>query len=175
LTSLLLYHAFPVLIHNRCSDFELVSPIYFGYDVIWYIPPSQKVDTNTTSRIGFRKNSIKYDFTAALIYRLQRKDRLNVDDTNLRLLIVWRINDSHDFYVNAMLIKQSYTVTWDEDRLKKYLALYKYHRIIEDTWLLDDTTVLSTTSKWGEIGRKAEITISKGMKRDNSIEPLYIP
>jgi hypothetical protein len=71
---------FSVLIHNQSSDFELISPVYFGHNVIWHVPPNQKVDVNTTTRANFGKESFKLESASALIYKLQRKKSLRLDD-----------------------------------------------------------------------------------------------
>jgi hypothetical protein len=77
--SFILYDAFSVIIHNQYLDFELVSPAYFGHNVIWLKSPDQKVDTDTMIRANFGKSITKKEFTSALIYKLQRKKYLTVN------------------------------------------------------------------------------------------------
>jgi hypothetical protein len=180
---------FPVLIHNQCSDFELVSPIYFGCNVIWFGSPDQKVDANTMTRTSFGKHAIKRKFASVLMYRLQRKRRIEINDqfnegstytedtsTCLQLLLIWGYNDAYGFSGRALLIKHSNIITWNEDTLEKlhsmHLSLCRNDIIIEDTWLLDNTTVLMTTSNWKGAGD--EITISEGIRKDDSMEPLWV-
>jgi hypothetical protein len=214
------HYAFPVLVHNQCSDFELVSPAYFGRNVIWHIPPDQKVTANTMTKTSFGRNIVETEFASALVYKLQRKkrpgsnDQSNADSTsaedtliNLQLLVIWKSNDECSFSVRALLIKHSNIITWDEGTLEKlhsmYLALLNKGLLIdtsavfeeassvvseedssivfeadpfvvEDTWLLDDVTVLITASKWKEENREIEITISEGTRKDDSMEPLWV-
>jgi hypothetical protein len=124
------------------------------------MPPDQKVNVNTMTRASFGINAIKYEYESALIYKLQRKKHLesNADNTfaedavtSPQLLAIWRAIDKSKISIRTLLIKHSNTITWDEDTLKKlysmYLALCRDNDVIEDTWMLDDATVLMTTSK----------------------------
>jgi hypothetical protein len=192
-----------VHIHNQCSGFELISPVYFGLDVVWNIPTDQKVDVNAKTRVSFAKSVTKHEFENALIYRLQRKrieanDQFNADNTltedtstYLQLLVIWGFSEkweknaiitwedtlSYSSSVRALLIKHSNTITWNEDTLEKlrymYLSLLRDDKIVKDTWLLDDTTVLMTTSEQ-KMGHAIEITISEGTKEDGATEPLWV-
>jgi hypothetical protein len=182
--SFIFHDVFSALVYNKCSDFELVSPVYFGRDVIWHIPPDQKVDTNTMTSASFGKHVLKHEFMVALIYRLQRKNiESNMDhtkdtSTSIQLLVIWRFNNSYDFNVNTMLIKHNDTITWDEDKLR---ALYSMHRDLsrtvyrtKDVWLLDEATVLMTTSKWGEERYTTKITLSEGTRDDSFTRPIRV-
>jgi hypothetical protein len=181
---------FSVLVHNQCSDFELVSPVYFGHNVIWHIPPDQKVDTNATTRANFRRDIDKIEFASALMYKLQRKKRLRSNDqsnadgtstedtlTSLQLLVICGSEFGYVFSTRVLLVKHSKTITWSEDTLEK---LHSMHSAllnddeITDTWLLDDVTVLMTTSKLGEERRTVEITISEETRKDGTVEPLWV-
>jgi hypothetical protein len=179
---------FSILIHNQCSNFELISPTYFGHNTIWHIPPAQKVDANTIISASFGKRAIESDSMTALIYSLQRneslksnEDNISIEDTSTihQLLIVWRVENSYKLCINVILIKYNDRITWDEDKLNKlytiHCALNRDNHIIEDVWLLDDTTMLITTSKWGEESRTIEIAISEETKEDGSMGPLCAP
>jgi hypothetical protein len=168
-------------------DFELASPACFGNDIIWHIPPDQKVDANTTTSANFGKNTIGRESVTALIYRLQRKSRNsnNQPDTdskkdtsvNIQLAMVWCSDKRLNVYVNTVLIKNGNVITWDENKLRKLYynrrPSYRSGQIDVDEWLLDDAIVLVTTSKSKE-GRTFEITISEGIRGDDSIEPLCL-
>jgi hypothetical protein len=181
-----------ILVHNQCSDFELVSPVYFGYNAIWHIPPDQKVDANTVTRASFGRNIAKDESASALIYKLQRKKCLESNDqfdgdstftedtsTSLRLLVIWKSDDWLRSSVRALLIKHSNTITWNEDTLEKlhsmYIGLLRDDDIVKDIWLLDDATVLMTKSDWRIQDHATKITISEGAKENNSMEPLCVP
>jgi hypothetical protein len=169
-----------------------VSPVYFGDNVIWHIPPNQKVYVNDVARASFRRYVAKFEFKSALIYKLQRKKRLEYEYhydtdststkdtlTNIQLLVMWRSDDRYNFSVRVLLIKHSITITWDEDTLEKlyhmHVALLKDARTVKDTWLLDDMTALITKANWEEESRSFKIAISEGTRKDNSMEPLWVP
>jgi hypothetical protein len=179
----------PVLIHNQCSDFELIPSAYFGRNTILLGSPDQKVDANSMTRTSFGKHVISDEFAGALICKLQRKKYLEYNDqpnenntstedtsTSLQLLVIWGSNDEYRFSVRALLIKHSNTITWNEDILEKlhsmYLFLCRNNDIVEDTWLLDDTTILVTTFKLGK--DNDEITISEGTRKNDTREPLWV-
>jgi hypothetical protein len=170
--SLFLHHVFQVSIDNQCSDFELVSPKYFGSNIIWHRPPDQKVNSNTIRSASFAKEVTKDEFSSALLYRLQK----SLDDTSLSLLVIWGFNTWYEFSSRVLLIKHSHTITWNEDTLEKlhtmYLALCKDDHMMEDAWLLDDTTILLTTSKRQNIECSIAITLFPGTNNDHTIEPL---
>jgi hypothetical protein len=180
----------PVLVHNQSSDFELVSPTYFGRDVIWYTSPDQKVDADAVIRTSFGKDAARKEFTSALIYKLQRKKHLESNanntstedtSTSLQLLVIWGPITRYSFSVRALLIKHSITVTWNEDTLERlysmHFALLKDNDIVKDTWLLDDATRLMTTSEWKGENCAIKITISKISEEnieDTSMAPLWV-
>jgi hypothetical protein len=156
---------------------------------VWYRPPDHKVTTNTMTRASFGRDKTKSKFITALIYKLQRKyhnptnqsNRDSAKDTSKspQLLVVWRVDDSFMLYVNVIVIKHDDIAAWDEDKLMElcsmYSALYRGDRIVKDTWLLDDTTVLMTTSEWKEGKQTIEVIISERTREDDSMEPLCIP
>jgi hypothetical protein len=178
-----------VHIYNRCLDFELTSLVCFGYNAIWIKSPDQKVGATDMTRASLGRELFKDGCANALIYKLHRKKSLKSDDkynmdsaftedssTSLQLLVIWGSDSWPKLPVRALLIKHSNTITWNEDTLERlysmYLALLKHDRI-EYTWLLDDATVLMTTSKW-KPGRVFVITISEGAKKDDTMEPLWV-
>jgi hypothetical protein len=127
------------------------------------------------------------EFEGVLIYKLQRKKRLESDAdststegtvTSFQLLAILGFNDEYILCVRALLIKHSNAIIWDEDTLKRLhsmcLALLK-KGYCKDTWLLDDATVLMTTSNWKQDSCVFEITISEEDRKDNCIEPLWVP
>jgi hypothetical protein len=141
-------------------------------------------------RTGFGRSMLNTEFSSALIYKLQRKDiesgdQLDVDNTkdtstSRQLLVIW---SPHSMYKNAirklsirtLLIKHSNIITWDEDKLKELHSINadfcRYNHFIRDTWLLDDATMLVTTSEWEEESCVFKITISEETRKDYSMEP----
>jgi hypothetical protein len=115
----------------------LVSPTYVGHNAIWIKPPGQNVDVNTTIKASFGRDINEYEFESALIYKLQRKKRLesndqsNEDDTSIedtstsiQLLVMWGSDNWHSLHIRALLIKHSSTVTWNEDTLEKLHSMH---------------------------------------------------
>jgi hypothetical protein len=52
------------------------SPVYFVHNAIWHIPPDQKANANTMTRVVFAKEAAKSEFVNALIYKLQKKKNI---------------------------------------------------------------------------------------------------
>jgi hypothetical protein len=170
----------------------LVSPASFGHNAIWIRSPDQKVDTNGMTSASFGKDTSKREFANVLLYKLQKKRRSEYNDqsdvdstfigdslTSFRLLLIWKLNNKHNICVRALLIRHSNTISWNEDTLEKlhsmHLPLCKDDDVIKDTWLLDDATVLMTTSKRKKEKCTFEITISEETRKCSSMEPLWIP
>jgi hypothetical protein len=174
-----------VFIHNQCSGFELISPVYFGHNAIWVRSPDQKVDVNTVAVASLGRGVVKSEFSSALIYKLQRKntesnsssneDNTEDTSTNIQLLIMWGSNNRLKIFLHALLIKHSNEITWDEDKLKKLHAMHhgllKKGKVVRYTWLLNDVTVLKTVLRWKRKWNRTEIIISEV---DDSKEPLWI-
>jgi hypothetical protein len=190
--SFILYRVFPIIVHNQCSDFELVSPVCSGHNVIWIKSPDQKVDINTVAEASFGRDVTEYKCANALIYKLQRKkhsessDQSNVDNafsedtqTSYQLLVMWRFVDKPDVSLRALLIKHSSTMTWDEDKLEKvqsmHIFLCRDDEVVRDTWLLDEVTTLMVMLRWKSGRYITEITISEVTREDDSKEPLQVP
>jgi hypothetical protein len=144
------------------------------------------------TRTGFGKDKIKNEYVSALIYKLQRKKRLesneqsnannaSIEDTStsLRLLVMWGPNNGHKISARALLIRHSNAITWNEDTLEKlhsmHLDLLRDNCVVRDTWLLDDATVLMTILKWKRGKDTFKIIITEGTREDDSMEPLWIP
>jgi hypothetical protein len=178
-----------VFIHNQCSDFELVSPVYFGHNAIWVKSPDQKVDANMVTVASLGRDVVENEFSSALIYKLQRKniesnDTSNMDNTkdtstNIQLLIMWGSDIRCEIYLHVLLIKHSNEITWDEDKLKKLHSMHhnllKKGWVVRHTWLLDGVTVLKTMLRWKYKGYMIEVIISEWTREEDSKEPLWVP
>jgi hypothetical protein len=179
----------PIFVRNQCSNFELVSPIYFGHNAIWIEFPDQKVDANTVAVASFGRDIVKNEFSGALIYKLQRKniesnypsnmDNTKNTSTSTQLLIMWGSNDRSEISLHTLLIKHSNEITWDEDKLKKlysmHLDLLVSDKAVRDTWLIDNVTVLRTMLRWEYGKNMTKIIISEETREDDSKEPLWVP
>jgi hypothetical protein len=137
------------------------------------------------TRASFTTDILKIQFESALIYKLQRKKNLesNVDNTkdtstNIQLLVIWRVRNFFDSYVDVILVKHSNAIIWDENKLMRlcpmHHIIHKYNGIIKDTWILDDAAMLMTTLELEE-GCSIEITISEGIRNEKTRVPLRVP
>jgi hypothetical protein len=159
----------------------LISPEYFGSDIIWYIPPDQKVNTNTKARAIFGKDETRREFTNALIYRLQRKGSLesDVDNTSIshQLLVIWKYDHRYEYYIRVLLIKHDNTIILNEDKLKELdyppFTLLRNGCNIKNKWLLDNATALIIKSEW-EVDRAIKIIVSGGTGENGSMESIHI-
>jgi hypothetical protein len=100
------------------------------------------------------------------MYKLQRK---NIDQSSedpafstnemtcVQLVIIWKVNNSREFYIFSDLIEHDKCRLWDRDRLMKLAKWYKLYDIqhvpIEESWSMHDNTVLM---KRVNITREAE-------------------
>jgi hypothetical protein len=167
----------------------LVSPVHFGHNTIWIKSPDEKVDADTMTSVGLGREIFKDEFASALLYKLHRKKQSKSNDkskadnkstedtsTNIQLLVIWGHITRSGFFARALLIKHSNVITWDEDTLEKlhsmHLVLLRDDQIVEDTWRLDNATVLRTSNR--EVGHTFEITISEGTREDGTMEPLWV-
>jgi hypothetical protein len=146
------------------------------------------VDVNRTTSADFVNDVLKPESITALTYRLQRKNhnsnnQSDVDNTkdistDIQLVIIFGSDERHYFCAKTILIKCNDTIAWDKNKLEelyyRHRARYTDNHVIKETWLLDDATVLMTVLKWSAEGRAFEITVFKGTRRDDSIEPLCI-
>jgi hypothetical protein len=145
---LIIYHQFPGV--------ELISPVYVGSGVKYYLPPDQRVMAGSTARIGFNIYSIWIMSMGVMIYKLQRKntDEFNEvtisneeEETCIQLVMIWKVNISKEFCVALFLIEHDKDYDWD--KLLKLARHYQLTNIqrgpIEYTWLMHDNTVLMTS------------------------------
>jgi hypothetical protein len=68
---------YSVLVHDQCSDLELISTESFGSDITWHIPPDQEVDVNTMTRASFGKHAIGCNLRLLCCYINYRERRIS--------------------------------------------------------------------------------------------------
>jgi hypothetical protein len=163
----------------------LVSPEYFGYNAIWYIPPEQRVDTNTMTSAVFRRDAVKNEFVGVLAYRIQRKksrkfsanNTSTKDKSTYQFLVILKSDSWCGFCAHVLLIKHDDMITWDGDELKKLYSMRRpldiYCHTAIDKWRLDDATVLMTKIE-RELGHTIEITIFGGHSKYDSAKPIWV-
>jgi hypothetical protein len=165
-----------------------VSPVYFGDNVIWHIPPGQKVYANDVARASFRKDVAKSEFTSVLIYKLQRKghkykqqfdeDSTFIKDTltGFQLVVIWRYN-SDRIYSHAWMIEHDNTFIWNEDRLERLHDVYNNQYNASPNmggWLLDDDTMLKIECETVYRGFEMKVIISEDEYPSSPRKPLWV-
>jgi hypothetical protein len=174
-------------IHNQFPDIELVFPMYSGDDVVCYLPPDQKVDAGSTTRVGFNINFSWRDPAGVLMYKLNRKNVKqfnkgaisNEDEAGcVRLLVAWKINYFNEFHVLSFLMEHDKGRIWDIDMLVGSAddcgPYDMQHGPIEKTWLMRDNTALLTRMNVTlKECYKLDLTISKTSIKDDTWRPPY--
>jgi hypothetical protein len=147
--------------------------------------PDQKVDTNATTRTIFEENAAKR-YAGVLVYKLRRKWSLESNADNMstknissyQLFVIWKSDNKYECSVSVLLTEHDSTITWNEDKLKELdyqsFNLLRNGRTIKNTWVLDNTVVLMTASKWKEDNRTVEIAISEDTRKADSRKSLSI-
>jgi hypothetical protein len=170
----------------------LTSPVYYSTGTTYCVPPRQQIDTGDTMETSFRIDAQQKGFKGALLYKLQRKHAIKIDNqlnsstepinntaTNVHLLIVWNVRDHrHNFFV--YLIELTDDITWDEDKLWGLYKEYKNHFCTGDTsnsieWLTHDGIVMRTQFNvtYGS-DYKLNIIISEGTRKYKMKEPMKL-
>jgi hypothetical protein len=163
-----------LIIHNRFSGIELVSPVYgSGNGAKCHLSPDQRVNVGSTTQAGFKIDLTRAAPTNILMYEL-RNTRPNEDAISsgdearcIQLFIIWRVGSLKQFRVFSDLIEHDKGLIWNRGELTElvnYFNLYDIHIPIEKTCLLRDNTVLMTRGNVTREGEcyKLEMTISEG-------------
>jgi hypothetical protein len=181
-----------VIIHNQCSNVELVSPVYFGNDTAYLKLSDQQINIGTEVKIRFEIYTTRDEFKGALLFKLQGYSNSQYDmntsiteiDKNetkyVQMLVFWGIKDTK-LSLYAALTEHAEEFTWSEDALRKLYYenrdwLKEYDDTISDTWLVNDNMTLKTTLNTEDLKRAFElsVSISEEKKDDYAMRPLYI-
>jgi hypothetical protein len=179
--------AIDMTIDNRCSNIELVSPIYFIKDTMLRMHFPQQVDSKSKMKVSFRTGMNRSTFGGVLLYYLQRKENEKPDDQSnadkdisisTQLLVIWGcISDK--IYSRTWLVEHENTLSWDENKLERLYYVYaghyeEYSDIDPQAWLLDDNIMLKIEREalYGEF--KIEIIISEEKDQLCPQKPLWI-
>jgi hypothetical protein len=183
-------------VHNRYSDIELVSPVYFCNGGIYYEYPVKKTYASAVMKIGFSFDPDQDEFRGILMYEMRRKGNTRSNHQSstdtiytkvieeaskmMRLLVTWKIERSGEPKVNIILAEYDSMFAISEDKLA-----YLYDKINDQfarrysslgyTWLMYDNTMWVVTY---EIVQKAafelKITISEGARNQVTLRPICI-
>jgi hypothetical protein len=174
----------PILlnIHNRCQNINLTLPAYFMHGGRWNVVPDQKIDIDTVTRNILEFDSGQNIMEGALVYKIQKRRRAKLDKSAhgeskcIQFLVAWHVNHTKGLDVRTLLVRHNKRL--DEDKLRQlYQKCWYPPNVWVNTtgsnWLLDDTTVLTTTVKIMNKAYECDIFISERIK-DNTIRPLWI-
>jgi hypothetical protein len=179
-----------IIIHNQCSNINLVSPIYFGNGAVCPSLANQQIDINTATKMQFEINTTQDEFEGVLLYKLQRN--VASDDQNNRntrtkneakcvyIFVAWKVKDAEPF-VRVALVEHTKNIVWNEDKMKELYekncgGLKKYNDSISDTWIIDDYMTLKTMFEIEDLEKNFElsISISEEEKDDDAMKPLCV-
>jgi hypothetical protein len=174
-----------VIIDNRCTNIELVSPVYFTKDTTCHIQFPQQVNTNHIIQANFITGVDRDIFGGILLYRLQRKrddesdgryDKDKSTPMSTQLLVIWRYGIDK-FYPGVWLIEHESTFAWDKDKLKRLYNVYGsqyYDYSNMEIWLLYDNIKLKTVYETSHGGLEMKVIISEDESSLYSRNPLWI-
>jgi hypothetical protein len=173
-------------IHNQCLNVDLVSPIYTTYGRLeCHRAPNHNAYVGDVMRCDFIVCDSGNESCGILICELQRKQlhestEICKDTSNAAyLLVVWGISKSNRLYADVLLIEHDKIFIWSIDKLRelyrKNVNQFRLHPVpVTETWLLDDNTALTTTSKIVDRDLTLNIIIFE-TERDNSTRiPAHI-
>jgi hypothetical protein len=183
-----------VIIHNQCLNTKLVSPIYFGNGAVCPKLSDQQIDIDAKMNASFEIYATQDDFESALLYKLQRYSKPNIQsDTNtlttetnenkakcVQIFIAWKMKESKPF-IYAVLVEHIKEFIWNEDELRKLYDrscgwLKEYDSTISDTWFIDDNMILETSFKVRGSKGNFELSIFIAEEEENyyAMRPLCI-
>jgi hypothetical protein len=182
--SILIRPSVKLIIHNQCSNIDLISPAYTtNYSSECYRTPDHEVFAGNTMSSSFTIGSDDV-FYGILIYKLQRRQlqgSIEIDEiasSTVHLLVVWRATEPKELYADVMLVEHDKGFDWNNNKLNElyYRSTNQFrlrHNFAIETWLLDDNTSLMTTFEILN-GQILRLTISEAKKDSNGRVPAHI-
>jgi hypothetical protein len=158
-----------VNIYNQCPGFRrLRNPKYFINGAYWNEYPDQGVDAGSMMSVDLLP--FLSTFEGILIYDLGC-----IKSPNTRFLVTWKSEGYRKFCVFVYLVKYDDWCFWNKIKTEEYYQRYTsrlntYTGPIEETWLLDDDTVLMTGLELDFTQRDGvlNIVISEGVEDKNT-------
>jgi hypothetical protein len=171
-------------IHNQCLSVDLISPTYFtDCDLECHRPPDYEVCAGNITRSGFISRAGN-EFYAILIYKLQRRQLRESAETSedtsdaAHLLVIWKYK-SKKLRADVLVVKYEKDFIWNKDNLEKLYDKNIYSSRLHpgsatETWSLDDSTTLMTTSNVMNEGLIVDITVSEVERCHSTRTPIHI-
>jgi hypothetical protein len=155
--------AMEVEICNRCSDIELVDPLYFSDGAVCCKPLKQKVAPGDTLATAFKINFGRTDFEGALMCRLRKRtnndkkfstDTINTDEklsSHIRFIVGWKLVNPQGPRIYMLLIEHGENLVWNENKLAEKHNEFRgrlsvHSSAVTDIWSMEDGSVLRLAS-----------------------------
>jgi hypothetical protein len=181
-----------ITIHSQYPSLELTSSVCFSDSATYCVPPNQQTNTGNTMETSFRIDLKQKDLKCISLYKLQRKYATKTDNQSdnstpsientvksIYLLVAW-IAEDYDHKFCTYLIEFTDDFTWNEDKLWSLYNDYNDQFHMDDrpriiTWLMHGNAVMKTEIDvtYGS-DYKLDITISKGIRKDDMKDPMKI-
>jgi hypothetical protein len=169
-----------LVIHNQCSDIELVSPLYYSNGAECHLPSDQRIDAGSTMQTYLIIDLLQSEFICALMYRLERKDTDEINEaTCTQLTMIWKVDKFKRFHLVPHLIEHDKGRVWDkykQTRLAQECTLSSTPSdFIEDTWLIynDVVLIIRMNVTYETECHKLEVTISETTIKYDTQRPWY--
>jgi hypothetical protein len=121
-----------VEIQNRCSGFELTSPVYFCDGAVYNMPLDQSIASSGSTQTKFRINPTRSMFQGGIMYNLRATstppNKADADNTmtetngttstSMQFLLVWKVSRVGDPYLFTILLEHDRSFTWNEKKIK---------------------------------------------------------
>jgi hypothetical protein len=176
-----------LIVHNQCLGIELVSPVYAYDNATCHLSPDQRLDSGSTMKAGFNIDSTQEESIGILMYELKNTKQFSNNVISredkarcAHFSMIWKVNNSKEFYVNWHIIVHEKGRIWNRDKLielAKQCDIFNIkHSPIEETLLTHNNTVLMTRANITHEGECyiLEITISETNIRHNTWRPWYL-
>jgi hypothetical protein len=186
-----LHKVMAVTVHNKYSDIELVSPVYFCSGGTYYEYPIEETNKGVIMKLDFRFDPNQDESGGILMYEIRRKGNIRFDHRSdidtmyvkaieyaskmMRLLVTWKMKHLEEPKVNVILIEYDNELVLNEDKLAQ---LYENVNVISCdsyTWSMYSNMALKTKCEavW-RTGLELKIEISKGFRYEDNIRPMWI-
>jgi hypothetical protein len=162
--------SFRLDIHNKCSNFDLVSPKYVtGDELECYDSPGDVYAGATRERFFIIKSD--NESYGVIVYKIRRKQKHESTKTSentssaVYLLVVWENSESKKLCADVLLIEYDKGFDWHKNNLNRLYyvnhgRLKECNGAISNTWLMNSDMALKTLFKVKGPRRSPELSIS---------------
>jgi hypothetical protein len=171
-----------VNIHNQCSDFKLTDGRYSNSDADWNGHLCWKVDAGNMMSVELIPFLSTFGGVLTCMLKSRYVNPSNPSEpTHIQLFVAWKSEGYKKLRIFVQLIRCYTFFHWNEIKLKEYYQKYAcqlnaYTGPLEDTWWMDDDTVLMTRLNLDFAQRDGvlNIIISEGVENDYARRPVWV-